>query len=273
MTMMPRAMPSVVAPSGTRAAGAATPADQAAGLRRLFAAARVCFVPLVSNPHVAFGGVMIDRLVTAFTEHGHHALVVDAAERSPAPLELATIDLADGIEPLAPRLSYLAARGLPLRYVDAQACAAPFLDALADAAPQADVAIVHASARDLARLFARHTVRPIALACDHPTAVTHAYAGIKLLLQRAGLRVHALLMSAPPGSPRTERIASHLAACCDLHLGAVLSDWAAIDPAAMPEDPPSAALRRLARDTLHGANGIAPTAAPRPAGVAACHAN
>jgi flagellar biosynthesis protein FlhG len=271
--MTPRPMPATAMPFEAHAVRAAKPADQAAGLRRLFAAARVCFVPLISNPHVAFGGVMIDRLAAAFTEHGHHTLVVDAAERAPAPAELATIDLADGIEPLAPQLSYLAARGLPLRYVDAQGCAAPFLDALAEAAPQADVAIVHASARDLARMFARQAARPIALACDHPTAVTHAYAAIKLLLQRAGMRVHTLLMSAPPGSPRTERIASHLATCCDLHLGAVLSDWAAIDPATVPEEPPPAALRRLARDTLYGANAIGPAAALRQGGAAAYHAN
>ena len=32
------------------------PLDQAAGLRQLFAAPRQRFVPLVHNPHVAFGG-------------------------------------------------------------------------------------------------------------------------------------------------------------------------------------------------------------------------
>ena len=38
------------------------PLDQADGLRRLFASARVCIVPVVSNPNVAFGGVMLERL-------------------------------------------------------------------------------------------------------------------------------------------------------------------------------------------------------------------
>ena len=58
------------------------PLDQAHGLRRLFAHARVRFVPVASNPHVAFGGVMLERLCTALGEHGKHTLVVDAAERS-----------------------------------------------------------------------------------------------------------------------------------------------------------------------------------------------
>ena len=35
------------------------PLDQADGLRRLFAHARVCIVPVVSNPNVAFSGVML----------------------------------------------------------------------------------------------------------------------------------------------------------------------------------------------------------------------
>ena len=60
------------------------PLDQAHGLRRLFAHARVCVVPVVSNPNVAFGGVMLERLCTAFAEYGKHTLVVDAAERGGA---------------------------------------------------------------------------------------------------------------------------------------------------------------------------------------------
>ena len=54
------------------------PLDQADGLRRLFARNRVKMVPVVSNPHVAFGGVMLERLCAGFTELGLHVLVVDA---------------------------------------------------------------------------------------------------------------------------------------------------------------------------------------------------
>ena len=39
------------------------PLDQADGLRRLFAHKRVCMVPVVSNPNVAFGGVMLERQI------------------------------------------------------------------------------------------------------------------------------------------------------------------------------------------------------------------
>ena len=239
-TMFP---PSMLAPA---------PSDQAAGLRRLFGERATCFVPLVSNPHVGLGGVLIDRLVAAFAEAGRHTLVVDAAERSPAAAELTAIDLGQGIERLGPRLSYLAARGLPSRYVDAQGSTGSFLDALSDAAPHAQVVLLHACARDLARLFAQRPVRPIVLACDHPAAVTHAYAGIKLLTQRAGLLAHALLLGAASHSPRIERIARHVASCADLYLGAVLSDWAVVDPAADVAEPPDAALRRLARAALAG---------------------
>ena len=94
--------------------------DQADGLRRLFAHSRVCVVPVVSNPHVAFGGVMLERLCTAFAEHGKHTLVVDAAERANQHAEMALLDLAECIEPLSPQVSYLAARGLALRFVDAR---------------------------------------------------------------------------------------------------------------------------------------------------------
>src|SRR5690242_19589737 len=118
-------------------AASSLPLDQAHGLRQLFAHARVLFVPVVSNPHVAFGGVMLERLCTAFGEHGKHTLVIDAAERAGEASERARIDLADAIERLSPQVSYLAARGLPLRHVDASGSTASFLQAAADAAPQA----------------------------------------------------------------------------------------------------------------------------------------
>src|SRR5690349_16407102 len=153
------------------------PLDQADGLRRLFAASRMRFVPCLSNPHVAFAGVLLERLCTAFAEHGLHVLLVDAGERSPQPNELAALGLAGCVETLSSEVSYLAARGLPLRYVDTQGSTADFLGAVADAAPHADVVLMHAGATDLARLFSRRPERALLLASDHPASVTHAYAG------------------------------------------------------------------------------------------------
>ena len=233
------------------------PSDQADGLRRLFAHARACIVPVVSNPNVAFGGVMLERLCTAFAEHGKHTLVVDAGERANAASEMALFDLAACVEPLSARVSYLAARGLPLRFVDAKGSTAPFLHAVLDAAPEADVVLVHASASDLCRLFARtaqaETARPLLLADDRPASVTHAYAAMKLLTQRAGLVVHDLLLGAAPQSPRAERIAMQIATCADDFLGAVLRDWVRIDPACNATDAPTPELRRLVREQLRSA--------------------
>jgi hypothetical protein len=233
--------------------------DQADGLRRLFAHSRACVVPVVSNPNVAFGGVMLERLCTAFAEHGKHTLVVDAGERANAPSEMAFFDLAECIEPLSARVSYLAARGLPLRFVDASGSTAPFLQAVMDAAPHADVLLVHAGASDLCRLFARtaaaETTRPLLLADDRPASVTHAYAAMKLLTQRAGLVVHDLLLGAAPQSPRAERIAMQIATCADDFLGAVLRDWVRIDPACDASEAPTPELRRLVREQLRTARG------------------
>jgi len=249
------------------------PLDQADGLRRLFAHSRVCVVPVVSNPNVAFGGVMLERLCTAFAEHGKHTLVVDAGERGGEPSELALLDLAEGIERLSPQVSYLAARGLPIRHVDASGSTAPFLRAVLEAAPECDVVLMHANASDLCRMFARSrsgvhaeaeavaTPRPLLLADDRPSSVTHAYAAMKLLTQRAGLVVHDLLLGAAPQSPRSERIAMQIATCADDFLGAVLRDWVQIDPACNATDAPTAPLRRLVREQLRTAHGDAATAA------------
>jgi hypothetical protein len=230
------------------------PLDQADGLRRLFAHARVRFVPVVSNPNVAFGGVMLERLCTAFAEHGKRTLVVDASERASAHAEMALLDLSACIETLSPQVAYLAARGLPLRWVDANGSTHSFLQAVADAAPQADVVLVHASASEHCRLFARggqaQPVRPLLLADDRPASVTHAYAALKLLTQRAGLVVHDLLLGAAPQSPRAERIAMQLATCADDFLGAVLRDWAQLEPASSAHEPPTPALRRLVSELL-----------------------
>jgi hypothetical protein len=233
------------------------PLDQADGLRRLFAHARVRFVPVASNPHLAFGGVMLERLCAAIGEHGKHTLVVDAGERSPHHAEMATMEMQECIETLSSQVSYLAARALPIKFVDTHGSTASFLQAASDAAPFADVVLIHASASELCRMFARSEARPLLLADDRPASVTHAYAAMKLMSQRAGLVVHDLLLSAAPTSPRAERIAMQIASCADDFLGAVLRDWVQVDPATDAREAPTPALRRWARDTLQPHFGAA----------------
>jgi hypothetical protein len=224
--------------------------DQADGLRRMFSGARTRFIAVAANPDVAFAGLALERLATACSAPQRDVLVVDAAN-APAQ-DLARIDLALCIEPLAPHLSYLPARGLPLKHVDARGSCEGFLDAVSQAAPDAGVVIVHAPATELGRLFARRDVRPVLLAADHPASVTSAYANMKLLAQRHGLMAFDLLLVAAANSPRTPRIAEQLALTADRFAGAVLHDWAAIDPAARREMP--AALLRLAAGAVGAAS-------------------
>lgn len=250
------------------------PLDQAHGLRRLFGASRVRFLAVASNPHVAFSGVMLERLATACTEGGRRVLVVDAGESSPPAHELATLDLASCIEPLSHDTWYLAGRGLPLRHVDTRGSCAAFLEALTGAAPQADVVLLHAGASELGRTFGQRAVRPLLLAADHPDSVTHAYASMKLLALRHGLMAFDLLLGVAPRSVRRERIAQQLSRCADDFLGAVLHDWADIDPACAVDEPPRPALVRLVHALLEPlAEPLPAPARPHPLGAAALQAN
>lgn len=267
-----------------------TPSDQAEGLRRMFATACPLFVPVVSNPHIECGGVMLERLCAAFGEHGATTLVVDAGERAGAAGEMALVDLSQCVERLSPQVSYLAARGLTLRFVDASGSTRSFLQRAADAAPDRDVVLVHAGAAELCRLFSRsrHAATigaaheagpdseppcPVLLADDRPASVTHAYASMKLLATRAGLVVSDLLLAAAPNSPRAERIAAQMATCADGFFGAVLRSSSRIDPTGDPNDPPGPGLSRLAAARLGAASG--PAVGPRraPAHLAHAYAN
>lgn len=248
------------------------PIDQAHGLRRLFAASKVRFVPVVSNPRVGNAGILLEGLCAAFSELGLQTLVVDAGEQSPAPSELAQVDLSNCIERLSSRVSYLAARGLPMRHINSNGSAASFLEAVADAAPQADVILLHAPAAELARVVALREVRPLLLADSDPRSVTEAYAGMKWLTQRAGLMVYSLLMACHPQLRVATRIAQQLSSCADGFLGAVLRDWACLDPKSSANAPLSQELRHLARELLLAAppgaalDASAPDAIPlRPA--------
>jgi hypothetical protein len=255
--------------------------DQAAGLREMFAGACARFVPLVSNPHVTCGGVLLERLSTAFGERGARVLVVDAGESAGAPGEMAMVELAACIERLAPQVSYLAARGLAIRFVDAAGSTRAFLERAAEAAPGCDVVIVHAPAIELCRMFARRdrgdaaqsagadVPCPIVAADDRPPSVTHAYASMKLLAQRAGLVVTDLLLGAAPQSPRAERIAAKLAGCADTFFAGVLRDWARVDPAGDPCEAPGDDLRRLVAGRFENHVAVRDPARPAVGRVAA----
>jgi flagellar biosynthesis protein FlhG len=232
------------------AASGAMPLDQAHGLRRLFTGSGRRHLALVANPHVAFSGVAIERLTAALMRQGQRCLVVDAADDSPPAPEAAALDLASCVDWLSPAMACLPARGLPLRYVNTRGSSARLLDALAEAVPEAGVVVVHAGAMDLARLFAPGALRPILLAADHPESVKHAYASLKLLAQRCGWLSADLLVVASPSSRRLPHIAATLRSCADTFIGAAVTDWAAIDPAAMAESASEAALARLAAAQL-----------------------
>jgi flagellar biosynthesis protein FlhG len=248
------------------------PLDQADGLRKLFASSGKRFMPLAANPHVPFGGIAIERLTAALALLGQHTLIVDAAETSPLPGEAAALDLAACIEPLTPQVSYLAARGLPMRHVNTRGSSARFLEELLTAAPAADVVLVHAGAADLARLFTRRAARTLLLAGDHPESVKHAYASLKLLAQRCGWMRSELLLVASPNSPRLAQIAESLARCADTFVGAVLADWAVVDPAGLASDAPGPDLCRIAAAQLHGDEPVNTGAAPARAHPSAAQA-
>lgn len=228
--------------------------DQADGLRRLFSGVRTRFIAVAANPDVAFAGLALERRASVCASPERKVLVVDAARGTPH--EMAAVELSACIEPLGDNLSYLAAHGLPVRYVSTRGSCEAFLDAVTDAAPEASVVIVHADAHELGRLFARRAPRPLLLAADHPVSVTSAYANMKWLAQRHGLMAFDLLLVAAASSPRTPRIAEQLALTAERFCGAVLHDWAAIDPAAHGDWPP--ALLRLALGQL--ADGPSPAA-------------
>ncbi len=238
------------------------PADQADGLRRLFSQRSLRFIPVVSNPFIAHGGVLIERLCSALELMELDTLLVDASERGAAPEELASFDLAEGIEPLSARVHYLAARGLPVRWVDSRGSTRGFLDAVVDAAPQSQVVLVHASATEIARLFGRgdsglSRPRPIVLCDDQPDAMTHAYAAMKVFAQRADWLSHDLLLCAPPDSPRAQAVADRLAHCADMFLGGVQHSSVRVDPAEPPTAVPSRALMGLVETALSAAAVLA----------------
>ncbi|CAD5374755.1 Flagellar biosynthesis protein [Rubrivivax sp. A210] len=221
------------------------PQDQADGLRRLFGGRRRHVLPLVANPHVAFSGLVLDRLAAVFAANGREVLVVDAGALSPPPHELATVELSACVERLSPRVSYLPARGLPTLHVDTRGAAGGFIEAVLQAAPQAEIVLLHAEGQDLARIFKGRAARPLLIGADHPESIKHAYANLKLLARRCDLLTFDLLLAASTLSPRAAAIGASLADCADRFAGAMLLHTALIDPADDPGLAPDAALSAL----------------------------
>jgi flagellar biosynthesis protein FlhG len=241
-------------------AGAGMPLDQADGLRRLFAGRGQQVLALAANPHVPFGGLVLDRVAAALAALGRTVLVVDAAVGAPPAHELTRMDLAVGIERLTPAVSYLPARGLPMVYVDTRGSAGAFIDALQQAAPDTDVVLLHAEGPDLARMLKRRELRPLLMGADHPESLKHAYASCKLLARRCGLMSFDLLLAASSLSPRVTAIAASLRSCADTFLGAALRDWTLIDPAGDAGHAPGTTLERLLAAQLEIDTAVAPPA-------------
>lgn len=233
------------------------PVDQAQGLRQMFASRVLRFIPVVANDQTHCGGLVLERLCAAYAGFGLNTLVVDASDQARPPGELVEFDLAEGIERLSKQVSYMPARGLPLRHADARGSCASLLDALATASPQSDVVLVHASASELVRLFGHRArdlnLRPLVFTNDMAEGLTAAYAAVKVLSQRGGWMAYDLMVCAPQHSPQADEVASRLARCADDFLGVAQRDCLRLnlnEPAAAD---PSARFMEVAAGLLHGA--------------------
>ncbi|HET8871212.1 MAG TPA: flagellar biosynthesis protein [Aquabacterium sp.] len=237
--------------------GTGRPKDQAHGLRQMFAARVIRFVPVVANPGAACGGVVLERLCAAYAGFGLSTLVVDASDQARPPSELADFDLSEGIEVLSPQVRYMPARGLPLRHVDARGSCATLLDALADASPQSDVVLVHASASELARIFAQRArqsnLRPLLFSNDQAEGLTDAYSALKILVQRGHWMAYDLVVCASQRSTQADEIARRLGQCADNFLGAAQRRSLRLDPHESAVKDPSPEFQELAAGLLQSA--------------------
>lgn len=231
------------------------PVDQAQGLRQMFAARVLRFIPVVANTRSSAGGLVLERLCAAYAAWGLNTLVVDAGEQARVPSELAEFDPSEGIERLSDHVSYMAARGLPLKFADARGSCSSLLDALADASARSDVILVHASASELVRIFADrgrlHNLRPLVFTNDLAEGLTDAYAAVKVLSQRGGWMAYDLLMCAPRHSQQADQVIRRLSQCSDQFLGAAQRVALRLDPLEPASVDPDARFMELAAGLLH----------------------
>lgn len=253
-----------------RRAARKAPPDQAHGLRQRFGTGSARVIALANNPFVAFTGVALERLATALGCRGVHTLVVDAADTASPPYELAGVDLAACIEPLSEQVSFLAARGLPARWIDSRGSTAGFVDALRQAAPGAGAVLLHTGVGDLRRMFAGRPFVPVVIAGTHPESVTHAYAAVKLLAQRAALVAFDLIVVAGGSGSGGRaidpaRVARHLASCSEHFLGVAMRAFAVVDPIGDVDDPVEQDLDAILTLQCRRAEGAPVEPAARPA--------
>lgn len=231
------------------------PVDQAQGLRQMFAARVLRFIPVVANTRSSAGGLVLERLCAAYAAWGLNTLVVDAGEQARVPSELAEFDPSEGIERLSDHVSYMAARGLPLKFADARGSCSSLLDALADASARSDVILIHASASELVRIFADrgrlHNLRPLVFTNDLAEGLTDAYAAVKVLSQRGGWMAYDLLMCAPRHSQQADQVIRRLSQCSDQFLGAAQRVALRLDPLEPASIDPDARFMELAAGLLH----------------------
>jgi hypothetical protein len=233
------------------------PVDQAQGMRQMFASRILRFIPVVSNPSAGCGGLVLERLCAAYASFDLHTLVVDASDQARPPCELAEFDLAEGVEVLSDQVSYMPARGLPLRFADARGSCSSLLDALGDASPQSDVVLVHASASELVRMFAGRArginLHPLLFTNDLAEGLKDAYASVKVISQRGGWMAYDLLVCATTRSMQAEPVAERLARCADDFLGVAQREWQLLDPREPAAADPNPKFMELAVSLFHGA--------------------
>lgn len=244
-------------PTAPAAHPSGRPADQAHGLRQLFVTRVLRFIPVVANSASGSGGLVLEHLCAVYAECGLNILVVDASEQARTPSELVDFDLSEGIQALSRQVSYMPARGLPLRYADTRGSCTQLLDALADASPRSDVVIVHARASELVRLFGDRTrgnpVRPLVYTNDLAEGLTEAYAALKVLSQRGGWMSYDLLVCAVADSTQAAPVVERLAQCADDFLGVAQRSAQRLDPETAADGEPHPRFMELAAGLLHGA--------------------
>lgn len=206
------------------------PEDQADGLRRLFSARTVRFIPVVANPGVAQEAALIRQICTALEQLGLYTLQVDVRDTAGVPGLPEPSGLADRVQVLSDRTARLTA---PAR--TALSGGRSLLQAALDAAPRSQAVVVHGEAADLVHLFGAgppplSQPRPIVLCDEQSAAVTQAYAALKCLSLQARWMAYDLLFSTASGSPHAQRVQDRLAQAASTFLGCVRHDAIHLDP-------------------------------------------